>query len=243
MVRLTFGGLTMKNSFKKAEAELRSESGECKINVDGYQIEVITDEDPESPRTAWDNLGTMWCFHRDYLLGDKDKAKPNIHHLDEPLDSYIKRECDPAIVLPLFLYDHSGISMSTSSFSCPWDSGMVGVIFISKADVRKEFGVKRITKQLLDRVTQILISEVKTYDQYLTNSVYGCVITDPDGEEESCWGYYGYSHDKSGLADFAISTLESMHEARRSDRLDQLKVWIRNRVPLYVRQSLLAELA
>lgn len=233
----------MKNSFKKAEAELRSEFGECKINVDGYQIEVKTDDDPESPRTGWDNLGTMWCFHKAYLLGDDDTAKPNLHHLDEPLDSYIKREYDPAVAIPLYLYDHSGISMSTGSFSCPWDSGIVGTIFISKAEVREEFGVKRISKQLLERVTQSLINEVKTYDQYLTNSVYGCIITDPDGNEESCWGYYGYCHGKSGLADFAISTLESMHEARRLNRLDKLKVLIRNRVPLQVRQSFISELA
>ena len=32
-------------------------------------------------------------------------------------------------ILPLYLYDHSGLSMNTSGFSCPWDSGQVGWIY------------------------------------------------------------------------------------------------------------------
>ena len=27
------------------------------------------------------------------------------------------------VILPLYLYDHSGITMNTTGFSCPWDSG------------------------------------------------------------------------------------------------------------------------
>ena len=30
------------------------------------------------------------------------------------------------LMLPLYLYDHSGITMNTTGFSCPWDSGQVG---------------------------------------------------------------------------------------------------------------------
>ena len=35
-----------------------------------FELEVVQDTDPESPRT-WDNLGTMVCFHKRYELGDK----------------------------------------------------------------------------------------------------------------------------------------------------------------------------
>ena len=36
---------------------------------------------------------------------------------------------DGFVFLPLYLFDHSGITMNTSGFSCPWDSGQVGWIF------------------------------------------------------------------------------------------------------------------
>jgi len=44
------------------------------------------------------------------------------------------------VILPLYLYDHSGITMSTSVFSCPWDSGQVGWIYASKQKFIDETG-------------------------------------------------------------------------------------------------------
>ena len=44
------------------------------------------------------------------------------------------------LMLPLYLYDHSGITMNTTGFSCPWDSGQVGWIYASKEDALREFG-------------------------------------------------------------------------------------------------------
>ena len=44
------------------------------------------------------------------------------------------------VILPLYLYDHGGITMRTSSFSDPWDSGQVGWIYASKQEFRNEMG-------------------------------------------------------------------------------------------------------
>lgn len=38
-------------------------------------------------------------------------------------------QMDGMVILPLYLYDHSGITMNTCGFSCPWDSGQVGWIY------------------------------------------------------------------------------------------------------------------
>jgi hypothetical protein len=159
-----------------------------------YKIEIFPDEDPLNPRTDYDPLGTMVCFHRRYSLGDK-------HNFDDHDDArkFLKNKRRIAIVLPLYLYDHSGITMSTSPFSCPWDSGQVGWIYITREKIREEYGCKRISKKMIERVTGYLINEVKEYDQYLMGDVYGYRITeinpdDPDeeGEEvDSSWGYYG----------------------------------------------------
>jgi hypothetical protein len=80
------------------------------------------------------------------------------------------------ISLPLFLYDHSGITMSTGRFSCPWDSGQVGFIYVSREKVREEYGWKVITKKREEKIVEILRDEVKTYDQYLTGDVYGYIV-------------------------------------------------------------------
>lgn len=98
------------------------------------------------------------------------------------------------IALPLFLYDHSGITMNTTGFHCPWDSGQVGWIYVSREDVLKEYSRKRMSRKLRDKVEQILRGEVETYDQYLRGDVYGYVIRKDDETEDSCWGFYGMDY-------------------------------------------------
>ena len=158
---------------------------------ENYELEILQDESPESPR-EWDNLGTMICFHRRYNLGDK-------HNFSVEEGEKMTKEKD-IISLPLYLYDHSGITMNTTGFSCRWDSGCVGFIYVTKEQVRKEYNVKRITKDIVDKVTKVLQGEVKTYDQYLTGDVYGYRISKVEvcdkgcehkEEVDSCWGYYG----------------------------------------------------
>jgi hypothetical protein len=80
------------------------------------------------------------------------------------------------ISLPTFLYDHSGLRMSTGRFSCPWDSGQVGFIYVSREKVREEYGWKVITKKREEKIRGYLRDEVKVYDQYLTGDVYGYTV-------------------------------------------------------------------
>ena len=157
----------------------------------GKTLEIVQDNNPDSPR-EWDNMGTMICFHGRYNLGDKH----NYDHKDysgwEEMETAIIKNESPAVILPLYLYDHSGITISTSPFSCGWDSGQIGFIFVSKEKLKKELNVKRITKDIIQRAEKCLLGEVNTYDQYLTGDVYGYKVIDEQGnEEDSCWGYYG----------------------------------------------------
>lgn len=161
-----------------------------------YKVKVLQDSDPESPR-SWDNLGKMVCFHNRYDLGDKHEYKSKDYSGWEQMERSITRKENVCVILPLYLYDHSGITMSTGSFNDRWDSGQVGFIYVSKEDVRKEYNVKRITKELREKVTKILESEVETYDKYLTGEVYGFEVWKlgkKSGKEkkmvDSCWGFY-----------------------------------------------------
>jgi len=148
-----------------------------------YTIKIIQDEVFESPREGW-NLGTMACFHKRYRLGDDHSL--SIEEVQKIADS------KNYISLPVYMYDHSGITINTTGFSCPWDSGQLGIIFVSKEKVREDYGVKRISSSLYKRIEGYLKGEVDTYDQYLRGDVYGYVIEDEDGKEiDSCWGFYG----------------------------------------------------
>jgi hypothetical protein len=175
----------------------------------GLMIRIEQDQDPESPR-EWDNLGTMVCFHRRYRLGDK-----HTYGLQEAQDTAKKIEKDGGIVLPLYLYDHSGITMRTTSFSCPWDSGQVGIIWIEADKIRKEYSVQRISKKLRERVTGYLVSEVGVYDQYLTGDVYGFIVEDENGEHlDSCWGHFGLDYCKQAAKESAEHEAKGVAEKK-----------------------------
>jgi len=108
----------------------------------------------ESPR-EWDNLGTMVCFHRRYDLGDKHTYNHNDYDSWEEMENAIIKNENVAVILPLYLYDHSGITMNTTGFCCRWDSCQVGFIFISKQKALAEYGGKIVTKKLKDKLKEL----------------------------------------------------------------------------------------
>lgn len=186
----------------------------------GYTIRVERDEDPMNPRTEWDNFGTMVCFHRRYkLLGDEDHGYrvENYSGWDE-LQKAIEEE-DVAVILPIYMYDHGGVTIQTRPFSCPWDSGRIGFVFVSKDKVRKEYGKQRLSQKTLELAENILIREVETYDQYLTGDVWGFIIgNDDDDHIESCWGFFGYDYCKQeaeSIVDYMVKKAEEEAAERK----------------------------
>lgn len=246
-----------------------------------YVYKIVRDEDPMNPREN-DNLGTMYCAHRRYNLGDKQIAgdgialkiglieeyepgfadrlefkfgtwfpnKEDQREQDRLRLAYIDRHFDEHYLsLDLYLYDHSGLRMNTCGFSCPWDSGQVGIIAIAKERVRQEYGWKKITKARQAKILEYLNNEVKEYDQYLSGDVHGFILyevpdhlieeymDDPEydlqevvefldlsecEEVESLYGFY----DKKACEDQAKDCLRSWEEtyyarvAREAGQLD-----------------------
>jgi hypothetical protein len=171
----------------------------------------------------------MVCEHGRYNLGDSDGREKAINavresrdyrdsweegdealDLSEPSDLWTAiQRCSDVIACPLYLYDHSGITISMgrggNPFSCPWDSGMVGFIFMTKAMILSNWmkpATARLTPALKAQALDLMDGETKTYDMYLTGDVYGYVVEridpedeDEDGEElDSCWGMFGYDY-------------------------------------------------
>ncbi|MCL2189053.1 MAG: hypothetical protein FWC16_08795 [Defluviitaleaceae bacterium] len=97
------------------------------------------------------------------------------------------------VVLPLYLYDHSGITMNTSGFSCSWDSGQVGWIYADTDMVKNEYG--DISSEAMKKAESVLEAEVEEYDYYLTGQCYGFKLYEGDKEIESIWGFIGEIND------------------------------------------------
>ena len=192
-------------------------NGTGTYHYQGATIEVEYDQDAESPR-EWDNLGIMHCAHGRYNLGDnnsnellaeairKSSAYRNsweyVYNFSNHFDLVqMAIKCD-MIMLPLYLYDHSGITMNTTGFSCPWDSGQVGYVIVSKERARAEYGTSRVTAKLRAKVERVLRGEVETYDTYLRGEVYGYTAESEEGDFDSCWGYFDLEtleHDVNAL--------------------------------------------
>jgi len=134
----------------------------------------------------------MLCFHKKYILGDKNRSgikSEDFGSWDE-MEEYLYENQDAVMVMPLYLYDHGGITMSTGDFKDRFDSGQVGFIYATREDVLKTFGHKRnLTKKLMDKVISCLKCEVETYDKYIRGDIWSFSILDSEGEiVESCGG-------------------------------------------------------
>lgn len=181
------------------------------------QLAIDADRTVESRIDYWEN-------REGYL-----RLRPNYKACDEIVEKLIDKVLDKYyIIVPLYLYDHSGITMSTGPFSCPWDSGRVGYIYISIKDVKKTWSWQHMTKSKVQNVIQHLVSEVKIYDDYLRGDVFGFEILDEDGDAiDTCYGYYGTDFENNGLlaevrSSIAYDKERTAHEKGRNHAANDL---------------------
>ena len=163
-----------------------------------YITRTYHDDSPDNPRN-WDNFGKMICFHNRYDLGDKHDYRSNDYNGWDELKEQIEKDHNVGVILPLYLYDHSGITISTSSFSCQWDSGQIGWTFCTKEEMDSNW-IELSGQDKEERSEVLLKGEVETYDQYLRGDVYGYRVfkvetcdkgCEHEEELDSCWGFYG----------------------------------------------------
>lgn len=165
-----------------------------------------------SPREC-DNLGTLllhpnkshWTveksFENDVLIDlDIDKGGNPYTHLNNLLRHQLELDPQNAIAYPVTKYEHGSISLSLGYEQC-WDCCVIGFVFVEKDKVRKEFGVKRVTQSIIQRVSNRLQKELDTLADWLNGDVYGFEIErltlDDMGDVvdtellDSCLGYVG----------------------------------------------------
>ena len=214
------------------------------IEYKGYNINIYPDDNPDNPRN-WDTLGIMVCFHSRYDLGDKANLTSDMFNGWEELEAYLIKEKQAVVIAPLYLYDHSGISIRIGSFyACGlpqgharFDSGQIGFIYVDKETLKKEYSVKRITKKTKDKAREVLENEVKTYNDYVSGNVYGYQVEDKEENDiDSCWGFIGDTDDMikeaKGNIDFDIET-------KRKEKNKKVKALVKNKVALNTREEIL----
>lgn len=179
----------------------------------GNRIVKIFQDSNGGDSRSWDNLTKMICFHRHYSLGDKHDYKHGDYDSNAELKAAIIKKEDIAIIKPLYMYEHSGITIKTSPYSCNWDSGQLGFVFITKKALRENFMVKRLTKKLMEQADSLLEAEVETYRQEVEGEVYRFEEY-VDGEEtDSCGGFYGSDWANNGITDHVSEEIRAVIKA------------------------------
>ena len=199
-------------------------------NGETKYVRFLYDDMPNDPRN-FEKDTKMICFHPRSKLGDENKFRDIEDFWESLLEKFapgytlregeeistneIKQLLLPHIeILPLWLYDHSGISMSCGTrsypYNDPWDSGQVGYIYIEKAKVFSMYP-NATEENWITLADQLMISEVKVYDQYLTGDCWGYEIFDEDFEEvDGCYGFYGNDFYRNGMSDYLPEVVQAI---------------------------------
>ena len=181
-----------------------------------YALMVQPDDILISPREVDEHFGTMVCFHPRYALGDSHNYMDKDDFLREMYlntvgndergmeryENMVNMVWSRKMTGPnpderavdnttLYLLDHSGLAMKTTSFHDPWDSGQIGWIYVSKEDALKEFGGEKMTGAIKKKAEDLMRGEVAAYDCYLRGECYGFELYKNGELEDSCWGFMG----------------------------------------------------
>lgn len=210
-------------------------------NYRGYKIEIYQDITPENPRT-WDNLGILLTAHREYTIGEIDLKKeyPEAENWND-IEKAIIKEYNPVIMLPVYMYDHSVLRFKIGSFDgylpqghAEFDSGKIGYIIATREKICEEYGVKRITKKIKDKVIKVLKGEIDLIDDYGSGAIFSYVIEKDNEIIDSCSGFYGELPYQE-----AREVIDAEIEHRRKEKQRKLKALIQAKVNLFKRQEIL----
>lgn len=155
-------------NYKLGDEQPSQDPEEFRISL-ACQLDDTLEARLERKDAWWDDRYPTGCYGTERW---KEWHREMNQDIQEAIDAVLAKHI---IELPLYLYDHSGITMSTTGFSCHWDSGQVGFIYAEKSKIRQEYGWKRLTQARVERIEKLLNGEVETYDQYLTNDVYAFI--------------------------------------------------------------------
>ena len=210
----------------------------CVVKSFRYKDKLVLicfDEDPMDPRKEWDNAGIFWAWHRSYTIGDEDEVTrhdqtfcksdfdpSNFNNFGELADAiYAKHRA--VLVLPVYMLDHSGLSLSVGDFRDRWDSGQLGVIWLPREGLA-DIGHKIASKGAIAKAEDLLKAEIAVANAYVSGDVYGWqtfeLVDGTKGKRlDSCWGYYG-SDEIPYMLECALGSAEAAKAAEELSKHD-----------------------
>jgi len=167
----------------------------------GLTLKIEQDPDVERPYSH-DGSVILAVLHRQYINPAEKFAGADLTTVEgiAEFEAANAAARSPWVVIPLFLYDHSGTSYRagySNPFSCPWDSGRVGVIALWRADFDqpKRGALKGEAWQQYKRAHWLKAANAccDEYTAWANGDCWGYVIEDEDGDDtgDSCWGFIG----------------------------------------------------
>jgi hypothetical protein len=220
-----------------------------------FEVNVKQDNDARNPRTEWDNASHQLFSHKRYDVGDEGLwgelgINSNDFNSWKEVAAWLYKTQDVCCGVVVRGYDHGGLTISAADEANAqlfdrWDSGIIGIAYMTKAQVRECYMIKRITQEYKDKALSLIKGEIKSVDDWLTDNVFGYTIEHESEtmEDDSCWGYYG-DPQESGLMDEVIShikgsilSLKEKRLARYNKQFAKLKAQIKNKVPLGYRKE------
>jgi hypothetical protein len=164
--------------------------GWAELSRDGkaYLFQIMRDDSIGCPREEYEH---QWTWTTTDGAGYTDKGAI-------PVDDF--REMEQAerakyVIVPLYLYRHSGdyIGMSNAAypFNDRFDAGCMGLAYVEREWIRREYGWKVLTRKRMEKLKTYLRHEVDEMNAWMQGDVYGFSVMELASEEEdSCWGFF-----------------------------------------------------
>ena len=192
------------------------------ITYRNHTIDIDIDSDPyaENPRDAYSNLGIIVGSHGRYRITDEHNVDGHpIPKVDfdafygwDEVEAHLRAEHGAVVILPIYMYDHSGVAYSTEPFSCPWDSGQVGFIFATEATIAT-------CGTPMDLVAEVLAGEVNEWSRWATGEYVSYEVRSPDGEVID--SLHGIDNE-----DYALSEAKAVVDAEVEGQARAVQAWI-----------------
>ena len=200
-------------------------------NGNKAKAELVYDQHAATPRDC-DNLGTILISpNKSHWIASPDVAvdtsipfgKNPFEHWENLRREQLKlKKSDIAIGCPITKYEHGAISLSLG-YKRGWDYTVSGFVYVTKDQVRKRYGVKRITKSIIEHAKNCLQDELDTLTRWLNGECYGWQIkeyalTDDglDWEEvgvlDACWGYFDKEQALGDMKDMLSHCISHTHK-------------------------------
>lgn len=181
-------------------------------------IRIVYDDSGANDPRGFDNVSNVVHWHSRYDLGEEiPEYIRDTRDLQEVLDWLIK-EKKATHIFPLFMYDHSGISVwigdnAPFMHHAQFDSGQVGFVYATPESIAMT-GVDE------DHIDEAIESEVKEWNDYLTGQVFGYQILDIDGKvEDDCYGFIGEEKYAIEEAKATVDSMDPIHVHNPKDAI------------------------